>query len=246
MNAVIPYNKIKSILDHTDGGRSLLEPHRRLVRKALLESVSRDGAEVIDWLAKSIERGAYRTEFFRNIEHLTRDAKGLLFWKEHLIGRLSLVDPTHDEREARRLTGRCRELEAKGFPITSRALLSREIMEAPADTPWKQALYAYAQFLTKAVPPAQAPQPAEAEQPARAERVRAVFWVSSRPEMRVLEKQADGAVRMWRFTDKGSKELRDSMSAEGFETAYIDGYEAFDRLISGSRLTPHDIARALD
>ncbi len=234
MNAVIPYNKIKIILEHTDGGRALLEPHRRLVRKAMLERVSRDGAEVIDWLAESIERGAYRKEFFRNIEHLTRDAKGLLFWKEHLIGRLSLVDAAHDECEARRIAARCRGLEAKGFPITSRALLSPEIQEAPADTPWKQALYAYAQFITKA------------EQPARAERVRAVFWVSSRPEMRVLEKQADGAVRMWRFPDQAGKELRDAMSAEGFETAYIEGYAAFERLISGSRLTPHDIARALE
>ena len=64
---MVPYSKIKSILEHTEGGRALLEPHRRLVRKALNEAVSNDGADVIEWLHESITRGTYRKEFFRNI-----------------------------------------------------------------------------------------------------------------------------------------------------------------------------------
>jgi len=224
---VIPYSKIKSILEHTEDGRALLEPHRRLVRKALNETVSNDGADVIEWLHESITRGTYRKEFFRNIEHLTRDAKGLLFWKEHLIGRFSLMNDERDEELAQRLSARCRELEAKGFPLTSRAMLSRELHQAPADTPWKQALYAYAMFLVKA------------------ERIRVVFWTANNREMLALEKQTDGSVRSWRIQEPAGKILQEMMSAEGFEFAYIGGYAMFEHLISRSHLTPADIARAL-
>ena len=224
---MVPYSKIKSILEHTEGGRALLEPHRRLVRKALNEAVSNDGADVIEWLHESITRGTYRKEFFRNIEHLTRDAKGLLFWKEHLIGRFSLVDDGRDEHMAQRLAALCRGLEAKGFPLNSRALLSREIQQAPADTPWKQALYAYATFLV------------------RGDRVRAVFWAANNREMLALEKQPDGSVRSWKVLEAAGKTLQEMMSAEGFESEYVGSYEMFERLISRSNLTPADIARSL-
>lgn len=224
---MVPYSKIKSILEHTEGGRALLEPHRRLVRKALNETVSNDGADVIDWLHESITRGTYRKEFFRNIEHMTRDAKGLLFWKEHLIGRFSLVNDERDEEMAQRLAALCRELEAKGFPLTSRAMLSREIRQAPPDTPWKQALYAYAMFLVKA------------------DRVRVVFWAANNREMVALEKQADGSVRSWRIQEPAGKTLQDMMSAEGFEFSYIGSYSVFEHLISRSHLSPADISRAL-
>jgi hypothetical protein len=224
---VVPYSKIKSILEHTEGGRALLEPHRRLVRKALNETVSNDGADVIEWLHESITRGTYRKEFFRNIEHLTRDAKGLLFWKEHLIGRFSLVDDERDEQMAQRLAALCRSLEAKGFPLNSRALLSREIQQAPADTPWKQALYAYATFLV------------------RGDRVRAVFWAANNREMLALEKQPDGSVRSWKVLESAGKTLQEMMSAEGLESEYVGSYEMFERLISRSNLTPADIARSL-
>lgn len=224
---MVPYSKIKSILEHTEGGRALLEPHRRLVRKALNETVSSDGADVIEWLHESITRGTYRTEFFRNIEHLTRDAKGLLFWKEHLIGRFSLMDDERDEQIAQRLSALCRELEAKGFPLTSRAMLSREIHQAPADTPWKQALYTYAMFLVKAG------------------LVRVVFWTANNREMLALEKHADGSVRSWKIQEPAGRALQDMLSAEGFEFAHVGSYAMFEHLISKSNLTPADIARAL-
>lgn len=224
---MVPYNKIKSILERTEGGRALLDPHRRLVRSALNETVSNDGEEVIEWLHESLTRGTYRKEFFRNIEHLTRDTKGLLFWKEHLIGRFSLVSDKCDEELAQRLAARCRELDEKGFPLTSRALLSREIQQAPVDTPWKQALYAYAMFMTKA------------------DRVRVVFWATNNREMVALEKQADGIARTWKIPNLAGKTLQEMMSAEGFESTYVGSYALFEHLISKSKLTPTDIARAL-
>ena len=224
---MIPYDKIKSILERTEDGRVLLEPHRLLVHKALLETVSRDGADVIEWLHESLTRGTYRREFFRNIEHLTRDAKGLLFWKEHLIGRFLLTSDECDEETALRLAALCRELEAKDFPITSRALLSREIQQAPADTPWKQALYAYAMFLVKA------------------DTIRLAVWATNRREILVLEKQPDGTVRTWRSPGTADKWLQGMMGTEGFEPAYAGSYAMFELLISKSRLTPTDLDRAL-
>ena len=224
---MIPYNKIKSILERTEDGRALLEPHRLLVHKALLETVSHDGADVIEWLHESITRGTYRREFFRNIEHLTRDAKGLLFWKEHLIGRFLLTSDECDEATAQRLAALCRELEAKDFPITSRALLSREIQQAPADTPWKQALYAYAMFMAKA------------------DTLRLAVWATNKREMLALEKQADGTVRTWRLPGSTDKWIPGMIGTEGFEPAYAGSYAMFEHLISKSRLTPTDIDRAL-
>ncbi len=224
---MVPYSKIKSILEHTEGGNALLEPHRRLVRKALNETVSNEGEDVLEWLHESVTRGTYRNEFFRNIEHLTRDAKGLLFWKEHLIGRFSLVDDARDEQMAQRLAALSRGLEAKGFPLNSRALLSREIQQAPADTPWKQALYSYATFMTKG------------------DRVRAVLWTANGREMLALEKQSDGSVRSWKVGETAGKPPQGMMGDEGFEFAYVGNYARFEHLISKSRLTPGDIARAL-
>ncbi len=224
---MVPYRKIQSIIAHTEGGRALLEPHRRLVHKALHETVSRDGLEVIDWLHESITRGTYRKEFFKGIEHLTRDAKGLMFWKEHLIGRLALTDDAADEREARRLAERCRALEEKRFPITQRALLSREIVQAPADTPWQQALYTYAMFFGKA------------------DRLRAAFWAKDGKQLVVLEKLPDGSVGASRMESASGKALQETIDSQGLEVFYVGSYAQFERLMIRSKLTPADIARAL-
>ena len=225
--SVIPYKKIKTILDHSEGGRALLEPHRLLVRKALHDTVSHDGEDVLEWLHESVTRGTYRKEFFWGIEHLTRDAKGLLFWKEHLIGRFMLVNDEQDEKTAQRVAARCRELEAKGFPISSRALLSQEIMQAPHDTPWKQALYTYAMFLTKD------------------DRVRVAFWTKAGKAMVMLERQSNGEVLCSMSQGDASQALQKVLDNEGFECAYVNDYAAFERLIEKSGLTPEDIERAL-
>ena len=224
---MIPYKKIKTILEHSEGGSALLEPHRLLVRKALNETVSHDGEDVIEWLHDSVTRGTYRKEFFLNIEHLTRDAKGLLFWKEHLIGRFMPVNDEQDKETAQRLAARCRELEAKGFPISSRALLSPEIQQAPADTPWKQALYAYAMFLTKA------------------DRVRVAFWAKAGKAMVLLERPPDGPVLCSMAQEDTSKALQNVLDKEGFKCEYVGDYAEFERLIEKSGLTPADIERAL-
>lgn len=224
---MVPYNKIKSILEHTDGGRALLEPHRRLVRKALHESVTGGQDNAIEWLHESVTSGRYRKDYFKNIEHMTRDAAGLLFWKEHLIGSFSLTDEEQDRTIALKLAAHCRQLEAKGFPLNPRALVSREIQQAPAGTPWKQALYAYAMFM------------------GQGERIRAVFWTQSRGEMVTLEKLPDGAVTSWKIPDPVSERLLKMMQSEGFTPEYVDGYATFERIILASRLTPQDIARAI-
>lgn len=224
---MVPYNTIKSILEYTDDGRALLEPHRHLVRKALQETVTCAQDSTIKWLHESVTSGKYRKDYFENIEHMTRDAAGLLFWKEHLIGSFSVTGEEQDHTIALKLAARCRQLEAKGFPLNPRAMVSREIQQAPADTPWKQALYAYAMFMGKG------------------ERIRAVFWTQTRGEMVTLEKQADGAVTSWKIPEPVSERLLKIMQSEGFTPEYVGGYPAFERIISASRLSPQDIARAL-
>lgn len=225
--SLVPYKKIKTILDHSDGGRALLEPHRLLVRKALNEKVSHDGEDVLEWLHDTVTRGTYRKEFFLNIEHLTRDAKGLLFWKEHLIGRFMLSNDEKDRETAQRLAAHCRDLEAKGFTISSRALLSPEILQAPADTPWKRALYTYAMFLTKA------------------DRVRVAFWAKAGKAVVMLERQPEGEVLCSMTQGDASQALQNVLDKEGFKCEYAGDYAAFERLIEKSGLTPADIERAL-
>ena len=224
---MVSYNKIKSILEHTDGGRALLEPHRRLVQKALNEAITDRQDSAIEWLHESVTQGTYRKEYFKNIEHMTRDAAGLLFWKEHLIGSFSLAGEEQDRTIALKLAERCRQLEAKGFPLNPRAMVSPEVQQAPADTPWKQALYAYAMFMSKS------------------DRIRAVFSTRTRGEMVVLEKQPDGVVTSWKIAEPVSERLLKMMQAEGFTPEYIGGYATFERVISVSQLTPQDIARAI-
>ena len=224
---MIPYKKIKTILEHSEGGSALLEPHRLLVRKALNETVSHDGEDVIEWLHDTVTRGTYRKEFFLNIEHLTRDAKGLLFWKDQLIGRFMLVNEEQDRESAHQVAARCRDLEAKGFTISSRALLSPEILQAPADTHWRQALYTYAMFLTKA------------------DRVRVAFWAKAGKAVVMLERQPEGAVLCSMTQGDASQALQNVLDKEGFKCEYAGDYAAFERLIEKSGLTPADIERAL-
>lgn len=224
---MVSYNKIKSILEHTDGGRALLEPHRRLVQKALNEAITGRQDSAIEWLHESVTQGTYRKDYFKNIEHMTRDVAGLLFWKDHLIGSFSLAGEDQDRTIALKLADRCRQLEAKGFPLNPRAMVSREIQQAPADTPWKQALYAYAMFMGKG------------------ERIRAVFWTQTRGEMVTLEKQPDGAVTSWKIPEPVSERLLKVMQGEGFTPEYVGSYATFERIILESRLTPQDIARAI-
>ena len=224
---MVSYNTIKSILEHTDGGRTLLEPHRRLVRRALQEIDVGGQDSAIEWLHQSVTSGTYRKDYFKNIEHMTRDSAGLLFWKEHLIGSFSLTGEEQDHMIALKLAEHCRALEAKGFPLNPRAMVSREIQQAPADTPWKQALYTYSMFMSNAL------------------RTRAVFWTQKRAELVMLEKQPDGAVTSWKISEPVSERLLKMMRTEGFAAEYVGCYAAFVRVISATGLTPEDISSAV-
>jgi len=221
---VIGYSKIKTLISETETGTALLEPHRRLLTKALTEPLSRDSEEVIAWLHEKITRGTYRKEFFCGVEHLTQDAKGYLFWKDSFIGRLPGTGTKDDAENARKIAERCRQLEAKRFPITQRAWRTKAILEAPAGTCWKSALYAYALVLRKA------------------ERVVFGFWTKDGKRVVLAEKNADGNLSICTLNTPVEISIKIFAEEQGFSVEYVDGYDTFEALIHQSGITPTEVS----
>ncbi|MCC5612019.1 hypothetical protein LC612_36130 [Nostoc sp. CHAB 5834] len=87
-------------------------------------------------------------ETFFGLERLSNDNVGYVYWlKEpgNLDKRVQVEHFSHDSvmdmlKAAERLQSIGLELEAKGFPVNGRTVLSELTRKAPADTPWLNAL----------------------------------------------------------------------------------------------------------
>lgn len=89
-------------------------------------------------------------ESFHGIENLTRDSQGYVAWKGKVIEHYSFHDKEKERMAAEALSERCRAAESKGFPINVRTTGSDAFFQAPADTPWLEAmLYYYTVFMDK-------------------------------------------------------------------------------------------------
>ncbi|WP_165989569.1 hypothetical protein [Caballeronia sp. SBC1] len=138
-------DKAIEILQRTRDGDTLEARDLKLVEQAVNGALNEAGRDLFEKLHSSVISGAYATtrHWFHDIEHLTRDHQGYVFWKGRQIEHYSHSDPAESRRDALELAERCRTLESKGFRVSGGALSRICMLQAPADTPWLLALQRY-------------------------------------------------------------------------------------------------------
>ena len=133
------------LLERTQDGNQLAPGHLSLVEfmvNAGAHEVSETTEAAFETLYQQVSEGRYdhRQQWLHGQYGLTKDHEGFVSWKGTIVEHYSFSSATQEREAAQRLAIRCRELEAKGFPVCSRTLLCDAFFQAPADTPWLSAL----------------------------------------------------------------------------------------------------------
>lgn len=136
--------KAIEILERSNDGNDLSPGHLYLVQLAVNGNLNESGEDAFNNLYNEVATGTYVRPWFHNIEGLTRDHSGYVYWKGVCVEHYSYDDPIAEKAAAERLAARCLTLEAKNFPVNGRTATCNGIFaEAPAGTPWLQAMLNY-------------------------------------------------------------------------------------------------------
>lgn len=178
-----------------------------------------------------IEQANVNPKWFHGIEHLVRHANGYVFWKDRSVEHFTHSDADASERAAHKLAAKCRLLESKGLPVTGRSVLCRAALEAPADTPWLNALMRYYAFFEN-----------------RGGTVTGVFYTHTN-EKEPLEtlsicRGADGSVHTQRLSC-GAMAYRFAEKRGAVPLDCGFGYETFEGIMQRMSLTPEELDRLL-
>lgn len=108
------------ILKHTNDGNALCPLHLKLVELSINGQLSESGTQAFEKLFSNTLSG-YKKPFFHNIEHLTIDTQGFVYWKNTEVEHYSLSWAFSDEAQkaAQTLGNRCKSLETSGTPVNT-------------------------------------------------------------------------------------------------------------------------------
>jgi hypothetical protein len=139
------------ILEKTDDGDSLTPLDLTLVQNAVNGYLSEAGEVAFADLYRQVADGTYaeNTRWFHQIEHLTRDHQGYVYWKGKRVEHFSYSDADREAEGAARLAAKCLALEANGLGVNGRTATNPDCYTAPVDTPWKIGLTRYYSFFKK-------------------------------------------------------------------------------------------------
>jgi hypothetical protein len=142
-----PIQKAIFILQHTEDGNQLTQEHLRLVELAAQDNLNATGLERLEALHAAVANGTYQEpdslRCLCGIPNLRQDAAGYVYWKNKSIEHYSFQSREAMCKAATALAETCLALEAKGFPVTARTVLGAGFREAPAGTPWLEAMQSY-------------------------------------------------------------------------------------------------------
>jgi len=178
-----------------------------------------------------VEQANANPPWFHGIQHLVRQPNGYVFWRDRSVEHFTHSDVEASERAARRLADKCLLLESKGIPVTGRTVLCQAALEAPANTPWLNALMRYYAFFEN-----------------RDGTVSGVFYTHanrSEPlEALGVHRRADGSI----FTEHFSSgymacRLAESRGAVSLGCGF--DYETFEGIMQRMGLTPQELAGLL-
>lgn len=161
------------------------------------------------------------------IEHLTRSNDGYVYWKGTCVEHYSHREPESMKQAAIELARVCRALESKGFEVNWRSSVDPLYLNAPADTPWKQALYRFYTFFE-----------------GNGRHV-AVFYRFADPEVVVLEKCKETGEVKKTFMDSAYEAFHFVQNQGLTSGSPYSEYARFSGFLEASGLTPEVIAAAL-
>lgn len=121
--------KAIEILQRTNDGDDLSPKHLWLVEVAVNGGLSELGKEAFDDLHKTVMAGTYKPPWFHDIEGLTINHNGYVFWRGKEVEHYSFNDPEASKKAATRLARKCLAMEAAGIPITIGSVLNFKLDE---------------------------------------------------------------------------------------------------------------------
>lgn len=146
-----PIDQAIEILRLTRDGNDLAPSHLAIVQAAVNDGLNEQGEIALTQLHRDVRDGTYRKleQYLFGIEHLTRDHQGYVYWRGQRVEHYSHKDIDRMRAEALELAARCRRLEVKGFPVNGRTVSCPVFEDAPAGTPWLEAMRRYYAFFIK-------------------------------------------------------------------------------------------------
>ena len=218
-----------AILGRTCDGNELAPHHLKLTKLAVNGQLSEHGIEAFEELHRQVMSGEYAASRFSlfGIAHLTRDSAGYVYWRGKHVEHYSHQSQDAMHEAALRLAKACESLEQRGFDVNSRTAICQLHAQAPADTPWKEALGRFYSLFESG------------------NRRVAILYRYAEPDVTVLERDAQsGELR----------EMRGDSAYDAFHFVQGQGlvsntprndYAAFCRFMEQAKLTPQDIHAAL-
>lgn len=104
------------ILQKTDDGNDLAPEQLYLIQTAVNGWLTDEGKKAFQELFEEVDSGHYRKPWFHDIEHLTIDHTGYVYWKGEHVEHYTLSWAYSEEagESAKELAKRCRHLESIG------------------------------------------------------------------------------------------------------------------------------------
>ena len=106
------------IIQKTNDGNDLAPEHLSMVEAAVNGWLTESGEVAFQQLYESVVKG-YVKPWYHNIEHLTQDHEGFIYWKGEHVEHYSFQDYEKADEEAHELSRRCKILESRGIKPTA-------------------------------------------------------------------------------------------------------------------------------
>lgn len=120
-------DKAIEILQATSDGDKLASIDLSLVEGAVNGFLTTEGIKAFNKLHKTVAAGKYRQPWFHDIENLTIDHVGYIYWKSFVVEHYECLWAYSEEAKesARELKRRCEILESKGIPLNVTTVIWR-------------------------------------------------------------------------------------------------------------------------
>jgi hypothetical protein len=126
-------DKAIEILQSTHDGNNLDPSDLRLVESAVNGFLTEAGIEAFQKLHENATKPeGYTKPWFHDVEHLTRDLEGYVYWKDKQIEHFSFRNYDEERVEAQQLGRLCAQLEELGAEVTFQAMYSLRHDQGPS------------------------------------------------------------------------------------------------------------------
>jgi hypothetical protein len=111
------------VLHATNDGDDLDPSHLRLLELAVNGALNDQGIEKFQKLYDEVKAGGYKKPWFHDVENLTIDNVGFVYWKGIEIEHYIHFYTPEAKRGAKELGVRCRHLESIGVPVNGKNVI---------------------------------------------------------------------------------------------------------------------------